>query len=113
MEKSINLTFLNSFTGGNPEKIKKYITMFLNYCPSQIATMKDQLASGNYDGLRGTAHALKPQITYMGIQGGDTLIKSIEEIAGTRSQVEKLPDMLGSFSTMCERAMTELKEEIK
>ena len=56
MTKAINLTFLNSFTGGNPDKIKKYINMFLSHCPGQLNMMKEQLASGNFDGLRGTAH---------------------------------------------------------
>ena len=77
MTKTVDLTFLNSFTGGNPEKIKKYISMFLNYCPGQLTTMQEQLTSQNYDGLRVTAHALKPQITYMGIQSGEELIKKI------------------------------------
>ena len=112
MSKSINLTFLNSFTGGNPEKVKKYISMFLNYCPGQLAAMKEQVASGNYDGLRGTAHSLKPQITYMGIQNGEELIKKIENMAGTKTEVEKLPEMIGTFHTICEQAMQELKEEI-
>ena len=113
MSKVTNLTFLNSFTGGNPEKVKKYISMFLNYCPTQLNTMKDQLAAGNYDALRGTAHALKPQITYMGIHGGEDLIKKIESMAGSKTDVEKLPEMLGSFNSICEEAMTELKHEIE
>ncbi len=113
MPKAVNLTFLNSFTGGNQEKIKKYVTMFLNYCPGQLIMMKEQLSDGNYDGLRGTAHALKPQITYMGIQGGEDLIKNIEENAGSKTNVEKLPEMVESFATLCEQAMIELKEEIK
>jgi HPt (histidine-containing phosphotransfer) domain-containing protein len=112
MTKTINLTFLNSFTGGNPEKVKKYISMFLGYCPGQLATMNDQLNAGNYDGLRGTAHALKPQITYMGIQGGDELIKKIEHMAGTKTDVEKLPELFSTFRSLCEQAMIELKEEV-
>jgi two-component system, sensor histidine kinase len=112
MTKTINLTFLTGFTGGNPEKIKKYVSMFLNYCPGQLATMKEQLQSENYDGLRGTAHALKPQITYMGIQGGEELIKKIEHMAGSKTEVEKLPELLSNFQTICEQAMIELKEEI-
>ena len=112
MTKSINLTFLNSFTGGNPEKIKKYITMFLNHCPSQLVTMKEQLSLANYDGLRGTAHALKPQITYMGIQSGEELIKKIEQMAGSKTEVEKLPEIFNNFNSICEQAMIELKEEI-
>jgi HPt (histidine-containing phosphotransfer) domain-containing protein len=112
MTKTIDLTFLTTFTGGNPDKMKKYITMFLNYCPGQLNTMKEQLAAGNYDGLRGTAHALKPQITYMGIQGGEDLVKKIESMAGSKTDVEKLPELLDSFNSICVQAMTELKEEI-
>jgi HPt (histidine-containing phosphotransfer) domain-containing protein len=112
MAATIDLTFLKSFTGGNPEKIKKYISMFLNHCPSQLVTMKSQLSAGDYDGLRGTAHALKPQIIYMGIQGGEELIKKIENMAGTKTDVEKLPDMLDNFQKMSDQAMLELKQEI-
>lgn len=112
MTKTINLTFLNTFTGGNPDKIKKYVMMFINHCPGQLVIMKDQLSNQNYDGLRGTAHALKPQIIYMGIQGGEDLIKKIESMAGTKTDVEKLPEMLTGFDTLCQQAIVELKEEI-
>ncbi len=112
MANSVNLTFLTSFTGGNPEKMKKYISMFLNLCPGQLTLMKEQLDATNYDGLRGTAHALKPQITYMGIQSGEDLIKNIEKMAGTKTEVEKLPEILQNFTTICEQAMVELKQEI-
>jgi HPt (histidine-containing phosphotransfer) domain-containing protein len=112
MTKTINLAFLTQFTGGNADKMKKYITMFLNYCPGQLKTMKEQLDAGNYDGLRGTAHALKPQITYMGIESGIELIKKIEANAGSKTEVEKLPEMLSNFTSLCEQAMIELKEEI-
>ena len=113
MAKSIDLTFLNSFTGGNQEKKKKYINMFLSYCPGQLTIMNEHLTSGNYDGLRATAHALKPQIIYMGIQGGEDLIKKIENMAGTRTEVEKLPEMLKNFTNLSEDAIKELKAEIE
>ena len=112
MTKTIDLTFLNTFTGGNRDKMKKYISMFLNYCPGQLVKMKAQLQDGNYDGLRGTAHALKPQITYMGVHGGEELIKKIENMAGTKTDVKNLPEMLHNFHKICEQAMVELKEEI-
>jgi HPt (histidine-containing phosphotransfer) domain-containing protein len=92
--------------------MKKYISMFLSHCPGQLEQMHDQLAKQNYDGLRGTAHALKPQIIYMGIQGGEDLVKKIENLAGTKTDVEKLPELLGNFKTLCDQAMIELKEEI-
>jgi HPt (histidine-containing phosphotransfer) domain-containing protein len=113
MTKKTDLTFLTSFTGGNPDKMKKYIKMFLDNCPKQLILMNDHLQNGNLDGLRGTAHALKPQIIYMGIQNGEALIKNIENLAGTKTDVEKLPEMLQNFNSLCEQAMAELTEEVQ
>ncbi|MBK7852698.1 MAG: Hpt domain-containing protein [Bacteroidetes bacterium] len=112
MDRQSDLTFLRTFTGGNPDKIKKYVGMFLQLCPTQLETMSGQLSEQNYSGLRGTAHALKPQITYMGIKRGEDLIKSIEHNAGNNVDVEKLPDMLNEFRTICQQAMEELKQDI-
>jgi HPt (histidine-containing phosphotransfer) domain-containing protein len=112
MSKSIDLAFLTSFTGGNSDKMKKYINMFLGFCPGQLKTMKEHLEAGNYDGLRGSAHALKPQITYMGIKAGEDLVKKIESNASSKTDVEKLPEMLSTFTSICEQAMAELKEEV-
>ena len=113
MTKTIDLTFLNTFTSGNPEKIKKYILMFLNYCPGQLILMREQLNTSNYDGLRGTAHSLKPQITYMGILDGEPLVKKIESIAASKTEVNILPELLNNFQKVCEQAIVELKEEIE
>lgn len=112
MDRITDMTFLTSFTGGNPDKMKKYISMFLNYCPTQLSAMKTQLDGGNYDQLRATAHALKPQITYMGIKPGEELIKAIEHHAGSKTEVEKLPEMLSRFQGICEKAVEELKKDI-
>ncbi|MCX6274925.1 MAG: Hpt domain-containing protein [Bacteroidetes bacterium] len=109
---TIDLTFLQSFTGGNKDKIAKYIGIFLQMCPGQLELMRTHLASGNYDSVRGTAHALKPQITYMGIKAGEDMIKKIERHAAEKIDVESLPKMLEEFTVLCNQAMVELKAAI-
>lgn len=106
---TVDLTFLQSFTGGSKDKMAKYIGIFLQMCPGQLELMKTHLSAGNYDGLRGTAHALKPQITYMGIRGGEDLIKKIERHAAEKIDVENLPVMLDEFTGICNQAMVDLK----
>ena len=106
---TIDLTFLQSFTGGSKDKMAKYIGIFLQMAPGQLELMKQHLAAGNYDGLRGTAHALKPQITYMGIKSGEDLVKKIERQAAEKVDVGSLPGMLDEFTALCNQAMTELK----
>ena len=112
MAKEIDLTFLESFTGGNPEKMKKYMNMFIQMCPGQLTLMANHLQSSNYDQLRAAAHSLKPQITYMGIKRGEDLVKSIEHMAAEKRDVEKLPAMLDEFSSICNLAIDELKQHV-
>jgi len=112
MAKETDLTFLESFTGGNPDKMKKYMNMFIQMCPGQLTLMANHLQSANYDQLRATAHSLKPQITYMGIKRGEDLVKSIEHMAAEKRDVEKLPAMLDEFSAVCKLAIDELKQHV-
>lgn len=107
-----DLTFLQSFTGGNADKMKKYMNMFIQMCPGQLTLMENHLKGENYDQLRATAHALKPQITYMGIKRGEMLVKSIEQMAAEKRDVEKLPAMLQEFSSICNLALEELKQHV-
>lgn len=112
MTKEIDLTFLESFTGGNPEKMNKYMNMFIKLCPAQLTLMANHLQSENYDQLRATAHSLKPQITYMGIKRAESLVKNIEHMAAEKKDVEKLPAMLDEFSSICNLAVEELKQQV-
>jgi len=107
-----DLTFLQSFTGGNREKMNKYINIFLQMCPGQLDAMKSLLQSGNYDALRATAHSLKPQVTYMGIKQGEGVIKTIEQYAGEKINLDQLPDLFNSFEDICRKAIVELQAEV-
>ncbi|MCX6290191.1 MAG: Hpt domain-containing protein [Bacteroidetes bacterium] len=107
-----DLTFLQSFTGGSRDKIVKYINIFLQMCPGQLDAMQSLLQSGNYDGLRATAHSLKPQITYMGIRQGEGLVKTIEQYAGEKINLDQLPALFASFKEICEKAIAELQAEV-
>ena len=108
----IDLTFLQTFTGGNKDKMAKYIGIFLQMCPGQLETMKNHLQAGDYNALRATAHALKPQVTYMGIKSGEDLIKRIEKHAADKFEVEKLPSMLEEFTALCNQAIGELRAAV-
>lgn len=112
MNHLTDLTFLQTFTGGNKDKIAKYVNMFLQACPEQLAKMNSLLADGDYAGIRATAHALKPQITYMGMKTGEVLIKEIEQIAGEQKEVDRLQSLLEEFTTLCNNGMEELKTAI-
>ena len=108
----IDLTFLQSFTGGNKEKIAKYIKLFLQACPEQLTRMQESLAAGDYPGLRALAHTLKPQVIYMGMKKGEEMIKRIESMAGEQRDVDQLPSLVTEFNSHCDAAIEELKKHV-
>ncbi len=112
MERITDLTFLTAFTGGNSEKMKKYIRMFVTSCPEQLLKMKELLESGNYDGLKAVAHGLKPQITYMGIKAGEAPINQIEEYSASKTNLQQLPGLVDEFNNHCKLAIDELSKEL-
>ncbi len=107
-----DLSFLKQFTGDNPEKMKKYINMFLMAAPDLMDKMEAYLKAGDYDGLKVAAHSLKPQISYMGIKGQEQAIVDIESYAGNRSHLDELPGMIATFKAEVTKALESLRAEV-
>lgn len=107
-----DLTFLRSFTSGQPDKMKKYINMFLQVCPASLQTLNTHVEALDYNGIRGTVHALKPQLTYMGLSEAESLAKEIENDAGNQSNVTMLPQKVQLFISLCEAGINDLKTEM-
>ena len=108
----VNISFLEQFTNGDRTKMVKYINMFLQSAPVPF-TMKEQLAAGHFLDLRTTAHSLKPQLTYMGINGLKETILRIEEYAGQSIKPEEIARLIGEVENTCLAAFDELKSLVE
>lgn len=103
-----DLSFLKNFTGGDNEKVKKYVSMFLSRAPEQLTAIKSDLASADYSSLKVNAHSLKPQLGYMGIKSLETDIKNIEHFAESGTNTEQLPALVANVETTLQQAFQEL-----
>ncbi|MEP7168398.1 MAG: Hpt domain-containing protein [Bacteroidota bacterium] len=110
MYEIIDLTFLNSFTGGSQEKNSKYIKMFLQNAPSLMGAIEDNLKIEDWASLKSSAHSLKPQISYMGIKSAEELIKNIERDAGEKTNLESIPEKITALRNILEKAFPELQQ---
>ncbi|HNW00131.1 MAG TPA: Hpt domain-containing protein [Chitinophagales bacterium] len=108
----INLAFLESFTNNDKAKMIKYINMFLQLAPASIDTMKQQHAAGDWNNLKTTAHSLKPQLAYMGIESLRENVIRIEEYAGEEKNPEVIGNLIATVETGCAEAFNELKDVI-
>lgn len=79
-DSRINLENLEAITGGNPEKIKKYIDIFLKNIPSDLSQLKMEVSEQDYDNTRKTAHKIKGNLGYMGVSSIQENILYLEKI---------------------------------
>jgi HPt (histidine-containing phosphotransfer) domain-containing protein len=105
-----NLDFLKNFTGNDPEKMKKYINMFLGKAPDMLKDLKRHTEDKNWEEVKIIAHSLKPQSGYMGIKSLEQDLRTIEDLAGNQVRLEQLPAIIEHVEQIMEKAFVELKE---
>jgi HPt (histidine-containing phosphotransfer) domain-containing protein len=111
-EKTVDLTFLTSMTGGNKEKMKKYIGMFLQHAPTLVSQLDDNLRTSDWSGLKTTVHTLKSQFSYMGANEAKELALLMEKNADSNTNVEQFPSQVERIKLLFSKASAELNDEL-
>lgn len=75
----VDLSFLEKFTKGNKEKMKRYINIYLSIAPETFQHMEEHIVDEDWEQLRIKAHSLKPQADYMGIPSLKSVLIEIEQ----------------------------------
>jgi HPt (histidine-containing phosphotransfer) domain-containing protein len=105
----VDLTFLKKFTKDDPQKMKRYISLYLEVAPKTFAEMKSNLTNQDWEQLRINAHSLKPQADFMGIDSLKEELIKIEE-AVKANKVEALDSLLTKSLTIAVESEIVLKE---
>lgn len=108
-EQVTDMNFLKQFTGGNPDKMKKYIGMFLDNAPKLLDSIDNGLAAKDYKAIKIAAHSLKPQLSYMGVKEDVSNIFLIEQSSGESAHYETLPQLIATLKRLCMKAFEELR----
>lgn len=108
-EHVTDMQFLKQFTGGNKDKMQKYIGMFLDNAPKLLSNIENGLTAQDYGSVKIAAHSLKPQLSYMGVKEDVSKIFMIEQIAGSSAHFDTLPKLIANLKRLCAKAFEELK----
>ena len=103
---------MRTFSGGDPEKIKKYVGMFLKMAPPSLNQMDDFSQKMDWKSLKTTSHSLKSQMKYMGMVLGAEVAQSIETICSEGQGTEEIPTLLAKLRSEVEQAIAELEDEL-
>ena len=110
----VDLSFLKKFTKEDPQKMKRYISLYLDVAPKTFEEMQRNLNDGDWEQLRINAHSLKPQADFMGITSLKEELIKIEEAVklGHYDVVKKLFNGSLAISTKSEESLREMLGEL-
>ncbi len=110
----VDLTFLKKFTKEDPQKMKRYISLYLDVSPKTFEAMKLNLKNEDWEQLRINAHSLKPQADFMGINSlKEELIKIEEAVTSNNFDIlENLFNTSFKIATDSEIILKEMLEEL-
>jgi HPt (histidine-containing phosphotransfer) domain-containing protein len=103
----IDLTFLRTFAKDDPQKMKRYISLYLDVAPKIFEEMRRNLHDSDWEQLRINAHSLKPQADFMGINSLKEELIKIEEAVKLNNfdVIEGLFNASHSISTESEHSL--------
>ena len=110
----VDLTFLKKFTKDDSQKMKRYISLYLEVAPKTFAEMQRNLNNGDWEQLRINAHSLKPQADFMGIVSLKEALSKIEEAVKTNhlKGIEELFNSSVKITNDSEHILRELLDKL-
>jgi signal transduction histidine kinase/DNA-binding response OmpR family regulator len=72
------LDFLESLTGGNPQRIRKYLGLYLESVQTSLPKIEAATIANDREALRRAVHALKPQFKIVGLTSAAELAETVE-----------------------------------
>jgi CheY-like chemotaxis protein len=116
MLKNVRITdleYLTNMASGNSEVIVEMINLFLEQVPEFIANMQNALREKNYSVLASVAHKAKSSIHIMGMAETANELSSLEILAKKSESPHLYPKKVQYFIAACEKAVYELKDELR
>lgn len=106
--ENVDLSSLSELVGGKAEKIIKYIDLFLKNVPVDLALLRSQFNNKNWEECAKTAHKIKGNAGYMGIDKAKKLLIEIENLKEVVAQVDKNSDIVNELDQVLNNASNEL-----
>ena len=104
-----DLNYLQQMTGNDSEMMKSMIELFLQQLAEMQIDLELLLNHKNWPELSRLAHKIKSSALVMGIEQMSDEMKELEFLAKEGKNIEKYPDYIARFNTLCDSVDVELK----
>lgn len=109
---TVNLTGLVELMGGKTEKMVKYIDLFLKNVPPDFEQLKEEVNKEEWEAVAKTAHKIKGNVGYMGIEKAKNMLITLEKIKLDVAILDRNTDIVNRLEEVLNIAYSDL-EKIK
>jgi HPt (histidine-containing phosphotransfer) domain-containing protein len=108
--KFINVEYLDSVSGGDPEIINEIVIMIKEQVVEIYNEMRSRLSEKKYESLGLLAHKAKSSVAIMGMNNLATMLKTFEIQGKEGKESELYESYIIRFKTETESAVKELED---
>ncbi|MFA6260038.1 MAG: Hpt domain-containing protein [Bacteroidia bacterium] len=99
----LDLTYLESVSGGDSAFIKEILQMFITHTLPDSVILKQHIEESDWTKVSSTAHKMKSSISMLGDQELMDRILKLEQASRTLTDLEQIPEMFATLEVQLER----------
>jgi signal transduction histidine kinase/DNA-binding NarL/FixJ family response regulator len=107
--KVTDLGFLSEFAEGKPERMQKYIALYLKLLPDNLEKISHAIEANDFQALVKVSHAMRPHLNYMGMKAAADLAAEMENIVNNGLNTDKVMAMAKEVKEQCLISRQELE----
>ena len=107
-----DLSYLEEMGMGDNALIIEMVELFLENTPETLRRIKKHRDEENWTQLAAEAHKLKPNLSYMGLEGAKQTVIEIEKMAKSQSDLDAVEAKIDEVEIICKKAYTELQDRL-
>lgn len=109
--KVSNLNYLSEMMGGNKKLIREILDVFLKQAPEELSKLNIAVAKTDYVTIKNFSHTMKSSVSIMGISVLADVLKQMEELALSGTNIEKIKPLNDKLNSICLQAIQEIEME--
>jgi HPt (histidine-containing phosphotransfer) domain-containing protein len=103
---AVNLEILRQYLNHDEKMVTRFLHLFCTAIPNDLEKLKSYIASGDFSMSSITAHGIKTQCAYLGLEHPRNIAGNIEEIA---SPLPHLGAMVEQLETILQSEIAEMR----
>lgn len=108
-----DLSYLKEMAMGDETIVIETTEVFIQDAPNSIEDVQTHYANQDWEKLAKTAHKIKPNLAYMGMNRARELIIEIEQQANNEDISPDLGEKIKEFRELCNKAIDELSGKLE